>query len=266
MRQIAKGGAMIPNNDLSFQMFSSRAAATLEEQLSLLSELGYTDVQPFFFGPPEDLTKLDRYVALLEQYDLTTKSGHFTLDIFTDMPDLVEMIADKFDMSLVVCPWINPEDRPTTTAGWQSIGAQMAKITAEMEMRGLTFAYHNHDFEMQVLPDGSYPIDHILGATVPFEPDLAWMVVGGVDPMPFLAKYAGRIPAVHVKDVAAAGTCADEKGFADLGHGVMDWQTLWDASVKAGSQLMVVEHDLPSDWTRFARRSIDTMKRLGGAA
>lgn len=40
---------MIPNDDLSFQMFSSRAAATLEEQLKLLAELGYTDVQPFFF-------------------------------------------------------------------------------------------------------------------------------------------------------------------------------------------------------------------------
>jgi sugar phosphate isomerase/epimerase len=255
---------MIPNDDLSFQMFSSRAAATLEEQLSLLSELGYTDVQPFFFGPPEDLAGLDRYVALLEAHDLTTKSGHFTLDLFTDTPDLVEMIAETFEMSLVVCPWINPEDRPTTAAGWKAVGAQMAKITADMEKRGLTFAYHNHDFEMQRLPDASYPIDHILGEAVPFEPDLAWMVVGGADPLPFLQKYKGRIPAVHVKDVAAPGECPDEKGFADLGHGVMDWQKLWDASVAAGSQLMIVEHDLPSDWTRFARRSIATMRKIGG--
>ncbi len=254
---------MIPNNDLSFQMFSSRAAATLDEQLKLLAELGYTDVQPFFFGPPGDLSALDAYVALLEIHDLTTKSGHFTLDLFTDMPDLVEMIAEKFDMSLVVCPWINPEDRPTTTAGWKAIGAQMAAITRDMDQRGLTFVYHNHDFEMVPLPDGTCPIDHILCDTVPFEPDLAWMVVGGADPLVFLQKYAGRIPAVHVKDVAAPGTCEDEKGFADLGHGIMDWQALWDASVVAGSQLMVVEHDLPSDWTRFARRSIETMRKLG---
>ncbi len=26
---------------------------------------------------------------------------------------------------------------------------------------------------------------------------------------------------------------------------------------------MIVEHDLPSDWTRFARRSIETMQRIG---
>lgn len=255
---------MIPNNDLSFQMFSSRSAATLDEQLKLLAELGYTDVQPFFFGPTEDLAALDAYVELLEKYDLTTKSGHFTLDLFTDTPDLVELIAEKFDMSLVVCPWLGPEDRPSTVEGWRAIGATMARITSDMDQRGLTFAYHNHDFEMQPLADGSYPIDHILGETVPFEPDLAWMVVGGADPLPFLKKYQGRIPAVHVKDVAAPGTCEDEKGFADLGHGVMDWQTLWDASVAAGAELMVVEHDLPSDWTRFARRSIETMRKIGG--
>ena len=91
----------------------------------------------------------------------------------------------------------------------------------------------------------------------------ASMGYGGADPLPFLQKYAGRIPAVHGKDVAAPGTCLDEKGFADLGHGVMDWQALWNASVAAGALLMVVEHDLPSDWTRFARRSIVTMRRIG---
>ena len=31
---------MIPNNDLSFQMFSSRTAATLEEQIRVLAGLG----------------------------------------------------------------------------------------------------------------------------------------------------------------------------------------------------------------------------------
>lgn len=254
---------MIPNNDLSFQMFSSRAAATLEEQLKLLSELGYTDVQPFFFGVPEDMAALDEYVALLKKYKLTAKSGHFTFEVFDHSPDLVAEIARKFGMSLVVIPWINPEDRPTTVEGWQAIGARLANYTEEMKQRGLTFAYHNHEFEMAPLPDGSYPIEHLLGDTVPFEPDVAWIVVGKADPLFWLKKYAGRIPAVHVKDVAPAGEALDEKGFADLGHGTLDWQTLWDASVEAGSQLMIVEHDLPSDWQRFARRSIATMRAIG---
>lgn len=254
---------MIPNNDLSFQMFSSRAAETLEEQLKLLSELGYTDVQPFFFGVPEDVAALDGYVALLNKYKLTAKSGHFTFEVFDHSPDLVAEIARKFGMWLVVIPWINPEDRPTTAEGWQAIGTRLANYTEAMQQRGLTFAYHNHEFEMAPLPDGSYPIEHLLGATVPFEPDLAWIVVGKADPLFWLKKYAGRIPAVHVKDVAPDGEALDEKGFADLGQGTLDWQALWDASVEAGSQLMIVEHDQPSDWRRFARRSIAAMKAIG---
>jgi sugar phosphate isomerase/epimerase len=257
---------MIPNHDLSFQMFSSHAAATLGEQISLLAELGYTDVQSFFFGPPSDMAALDDYAALLTQHGLTAKSGHFTLDLFEDHPDMVAAIARKFGMALVVFPWINPDDRPTDVAGRQAFGGRMAALTTQMAARGLTFAYHNHDVEMIPLSDGSYPIDHLMGDTVPFEPDLAWMVVGGADPMGFLHTYRGRIPAMHVKDLAAPGTCLDEKGFADLGHGVMDWQTLWNASVAAGSQLMVAEHDHPSDWTRFARRSIKAVRRIGGHA
>lgn len=254
---------MIPNNDLSIQMFSSRAAGTLEEQLSLFVDLGYTDVQPFFFGPPDDMAALDDYVAALQRHGLTAKSGHFTFEVFESSPDLVERIARTFGMTLVVIPWINPEDRPTTVAGWAAIGARLADLTADMAQRGLAFAYHNHDFEMIPLPDGSYPIDHLLGETVPFEPDLAWMAVAGVDPLPWLAKYAGRIPAVHVKDLAPPGTALDEGGFADVGHGVMDWQALWDASVAAGAGLMVAEHDQPSDWRRFATRAIETMRRIG---
>lgn len=254
---------MIPNNDLSFQMFSSRSAASLEEQLKLLSELGYTDVQPFFFGPPDSMDEITNYVALLKKYKLTAKSGHFTFEVFEKSPSLVEDIAKAFGMWLVVIPWINPEDRPTTVEGWDAIGERLADYTADMKARGLTFAYHNHDFEMVPLSDGSYPIEHLLGTSVPFEPDLAWMVVGKADPLFWIKKYSGRIPAVHVKDVASAGTLLDEKGFADVGHGTMDWQTLWGACVDAGAKLMIVEHDLPSDWTRFARRSIESMRRIG---
>lgn len=254
---------MIPNSDLSFQMFSSRAAENLEEQISVLAELGYTDVQPFFFGPPEDMASLESYSALLKRYGLTAKSGHFTLDLFEDAPDLVTAIARRFGMWLVVCPWIAPEDRPQTVAGWKALGDRLARLTDLMAARGLTFAYHNHDFEMHPLPDGSYPIEHLLGDRVPFEPDLAWMVVGGADPLVWLDRYRGRIPAVHVKDLAPEGTALDERGFADLGHGILDWQSLWDAAVASGSQLMIVEHDQPSDWRRFARRSIETMRAIG---
>lgn len=251
---------------ISFQMFSSRAAKTLEEQLSLLAELGLRDVQPFFFGPPKSMAEVHDYVALLEKYDLTAQSGHFLLEQFEDTPDQVEEVARAFGMWLVVCPFIVPDRRPTTPEGWDALGAKLAGITRDMEGRGLTFAYHNHEFEMEPLPDGTYPIDRLLGDTVPFEPDLAWMVVGKADPRPFIEKYHGRIPAAHIKDVAPVGENLDEKGFADLGHGTMNWAELWDLCVDAGSRINILEHDLPSDWKRFARRSIAMAQNIAKAS
>ena len=114
---------MIPNNDLSFQMFSSREAETLKEQLSLLAELGYTDIQPFFFGPPESMDAVRDDAAAMKRHGLTAKSGHFTFDIFETQPDLVEEIAKVYGMWLVVLPYIDPEDRPDDVEGWQAIGA-----------------------------------------------------------------------------------------------------------------------------------------------
>lgn len=247
---------------ISFQMFSSRAAESLDAQLSLLAELGLEDVQPFFFGPPASMAEVDDYVALLKKYDLTAQSGHFLLEQFEDTADQVEQIAKAFGMWLVVCPFIVPQRRPSTPEGWDELGAKLAEITLDMARRGLTFAYHNHEFEMEPLADGTYPIDRLLGNTVPFEPDLAWMVVGKADPRVFVEKYKGRIPAAHIKDVAPEGENLDEKGFADLGHGTMDWAELWDLCIEAGSRINILEHDLPSDWQRFARRSVATALEL----
>jgi hypothetical protein len=43
---------------------------------------------------------------------------------------------------------------------------------------GLTFAYHNHDFEFSNLTDGARPFDLLLAHTdnrfVKFEPDVYW--------------------------------------------------------------------------------------------
>lgn len=71
---------------------------------------------------------------------------------------------------------------------------------------------------------------------------------------------------VHVKDLAPAGENEDEDGWADVGHGTMDWAKLWQHSAAAGCTLFIAEHDKPSDAARFCRRSFVAMQQLAGAA
>ena len=90
--------------------------------------------------------------------------------------------------------------------------------------------------------------------------DVAWVVKGNADPLAWIEAHGDRITTAHVKDIAPLGEKADEDGWADVGDGVMDWTSLMAALRAAGTDLFVAEHDNPSDWRRFASRSIDAFK------
>jgi len=90
--------------------------------------------------------------------------------------------------------------------------------------------------------------------------DVAWVIRGGADPLAWIEKYRDRITAAHVKDIAPAGQNADEDGWADVGHGTVDWPAIMAALRAVGVMHFVMEHDNPKDHTRFATRSIATAK------
>jgi sugar phosphate isomerase/epimerase len=246
---------------LSFQLYSSRKFPPLAEQLKTLAALGYTNVEPFG-GLYDDV---DGLAAGLKANGLTAVSGHFGLDMLETEFDRAVGIARTLGISLVVCPYLMPDKRPTDTAGWKALGERLAKVAAALGAQGLDFAWHNHDFEFFPLADGSLPIQHILAdPSVKLELDVAWVVRAGVDPKPWVQGYAGRIASVHVKDIAPAGEKADEDGWADVGTGVVPWREMWPEAVKAGTRLMIAEHDNPSDFRRFAEVSAANMKALAG--
>jgi len=81
-------------------------------------------------------------------------------------------------------------------------------------------------------------------------------------PKPVIDKLAGDTIAFHIKDIAPAGT-AEEDGWADVGHGTIDWKALWPHIAKAPKAgILVAEHDNPADWKRFAERSFASIKAL----
>jgi sugar phosphate isomerase/epimerase len=109
---------------------------------------------------------------------------------------------------------------------------------------------------MRPLPDGSYPIDLLLSTSgkIQWEADVGWIARAGEDPLRWIERHAGRLGALHIKDVAKAGE--DEEGWADPGAGRLDLKAIASAGVAAGAKILVVEHDAPSDYERFARRAI----------
>ena len=93
-----------------------------------------------------------------------------------------------------------------------------------------------------------------------WEADLAWVARGQADPGLWIDRYRGRVPLVHVKDIARQGENVGEDGWADVGKGVLPWAELWRRCAAAGAEIMIAEHDNPSDFQRFARASAEAMR------
>ena len=248
---------------VSFQLYSARNFPPLSDVLALIGSLGYKEAEGFggIYGPMNS----DAIKGLKSELDangLTMATGHFGIDQLENEPARMLEIARTLGMDSIYCPYLMPEDRPTDAAGWKAFGARLEKASRPFKDAGFDFGWHNHDFEVIPLSDGSLAIDRIFegGPGLSWEIDIAWVVRGGADPKKFIDAYKDRITSVHVKDIAPAGTADDEGGWADVGHGTIDWKTMWQALKSTKAKHFVVEHDNPSDLVRCATRSIETIK------
>jgi len=246
----------------SIQLYSAREFPPMEAQLAVIKANGYDNVETF--GPWHDDPAATR--ALLSTHGLTARSAHIALETVESEPQRALRIARGLGVEFVVAPYLTPSQRPTSREDWRALGARLARIGDRFGGEGFRFAWHNHDFEFFALPDGSFPIEHLLGDGLLWEADLAWIVRGGADPKPWIERYRGRMPLVHVKDMAPTGENAEEDGWADVGAGIMPWRELWARCVAAGAEIMVAEHDNPSDFHRFARVSAEAMRGFASGA
>ncbi|MBG6147705.1 sugar phosphate isomerase/epimerase [Labrenzia sp. EL_142] len=247
--------------DVSFQLYSARNFSPWDNVLSHLSNLGYTQVEGFG-GNYEDAHAFN---ALLDKHGLAMPSGHFfPLEQFEDDLGTVVATAKTLGMKRLFCPALPPEQRVADADAWASVGKRLENIGKQVRDAGLRFGWHNHDFEFAACADGRLPMDILLqnAPSIEWEADIAWIVRGGQDPLAWIDRYAERITTAHVKDIAPEDECIDEDGWADVGYGVMDWKTLTAALRNIDVDLFVMEHDNPSDFERFASRSIETFQRF----
>lgn len=249
--------------DVSFQLYSARNFPPLADVLALLGSLGYKEVEGFggIYGPMDD-EAVRSLKADLDANGLKMATGHFAVEQIESEPDRVIRIARTLGMDSIYAPYLMPEDRPKDVDGWKAFGARLEKASRPIKEAGFEFGWHNHDFEFIALPDGSLPHDRIFESapSLSWEMDVAWVVRGGADPAKFIDAYKDRISSVHVKDIAPAGENEDEGGWADVGHGVIDWKTLFTACKATSARHFIVEHDNPSDLVRCATRSLETIK------
>lgn len=237
--------AATPAKPIAVQMYTLRHVASLDEQLKIVHDAGLRAVETV--GTQNvGAAELKR---LLDKYSIKVISSHVQLADLRKNLDSVVAFNETIGNAVLVVPYLSEKERPTDAAGWAALGEELAGIARQVQAKGMTLAYHNHDFEL-VDFGGKTGLDLLFeaaGSALKTELDLAWVARAGLDPAATLGKFRGRLFAVHAKDNAAQGQAQDEGGFAAVGKGVLDWTSILPAAEAAGVQWFIIEHDQPRD-------------------
>jgi sugar phosphate isomerase/epimerase len=233
------GGARLDAIGVQLYTLRSLLAKDFEGTLAALARIGYREVE--FAGLYDRSPAAIR--AILEREGLMAPAGHYPLEGLRDDPSRTLDTAAELGHRYVVIAWLAEADRNSPDA-LRRTAELFNRIGGAAAARDLRFAYHNHDFEFRPV-GGEIPLDVLLAETDPgmvwYEMDLFWITKGGKDPLDYFARFPGRFPLVHVKDMAAGET------MVDVGAGAIDWPRILGRREQAGIEHYFVEHDEPAD-------------------
>jgi sugar phosphate isomerase/epimerase len=245
-------------DQISLQLYTVReeTARDMRGTLRRVSEIGYPAVEFAGYGElsPEDLK------ITIDDFGLKASGAHVPFDSWDADPEAVIADMHTLGSSHAILP-IAPVEQRTDGAAVARLAESLNRWGELCRRAGVTFSYHNHDFEFAPL-GGTTMWDVLVRETDPglvyFELDLYWVRFGGPDPEPLLRDLADRIPLVHLKDMAPD----EQRSDLPVGEGTMPWNLLLRAADAAAVEWYVAEQDNPTDALEDVRTSLQSMHGL----
>ena len=244
---------------IGIQLYTVRRefARDPEGTLARLARLGFKEVE-FAGYPPGTPAELR---AMLDRHGLAAVSSHVGLSVLqNDAARTLEQAA-LLGQRYVVVASLAPKDR-TTLDDWKRTAEAFNRVGEECRARGLQFGFHNHEAEFTPL-EGQVPYDVLLAATDPrlvkLEMDFYWITRAGKDPLDYFARWPGRFPLVHVKDMDTT----PQRGFTEVGRGSIDFRRIFRRARQAGIRHYFYEQDeTAGDVFASAKASYDYLRAL----
>ena len=248
---------------LSIQLYTLRSLGELDRVLDTVMEAGYGHVETI----GSHLEQAENVRAKLDARGLKVSSSHVSLAALRERLNVVVRASHTLAFEQLFMPAVPPEQRQGDASFWRTLGRELGELAQRLRDEGITFGYHNHDWELAPKEGTKTALELIFeaaeGSPLAWQVDIAWLVRAGADPKDWMERYRDRIVSAHVKDLAPPGRNEDQDGWADVGAGVLDWRDLWQAARAAGARWMVIEHDKPADPAGTARASYAFLKNLG---
>lgn len=248
--------------ELGAQLFTLRAytqtEADLDYTLGQVAGIGYKTVQISAIGP----------IPAKTVRQLCDKHGLRVVLTHTDPRRILEdtqAVIDEHD--IMGCQYIGigmmPEKYRAPEWLWH-FAADYKEPARKIAAAGKRLLYHNHNLEFQKF-GGKLVMDTLLESFAPEELgiilDTYWVQMGGADVCDWLRKLRGRIPCVHLKDMAVRGM---EPIMAPVGGGNLPWaKILQTLREQGGTRYLLVEQDIcqgsPFDCLRESYQNLQAL-------
>lgn len=195
----------------------------------------------------------------LRESGLDVAGAHVGIEELEDDLDGTIETCETIGCDRLIVPYLDERHFQSVEAV-EETAARLETLAGRVGSHGVTLGYHNHDHEF-VAADGDRSAFEVLidetDDPVAFELDVGWAVAAGADPVALLDRLAGRVPLVHVKDVA--------DGYpVELGDGELDVDASATAAIEAGAEWLVYEHDEPADPAASLARGAAVLAELRG--
>ncbi len=229
-------------SQLAAQLYTLRdftkTPADIAVTLKRVKQIGYDAVQCSGMGEidPHELA------SILKGEGLTCCATHVSLERMKAEPQAVIDEHHLWDCKYTAVGGFFPKS--PQASDWHGFARDFNVVSSTFKGSGIEIGYHNHSHELARF-DGKTALKILLDAfdkSVSWELDTYWIAHGGGDPIAWINNVKGRMPCVHLKDMAI--TPERDQLMAEVGEGNLNWPGILQACRNAGVQWYIVEQDV----------------------
>jgi len=219
-----------------------RSRADVITALKRVRAMGYKAVQ---MGGGEPITAAE-LKKVLDGEGLTLSSLQLMYKrVEQELPALIEecrLFGTRY-IAIAVLP-----DRYWSREGYEKFLDETSAAAEKLGAEDLVLCYHNHEFEFKKFGDRT-GMDILFSRPNPpclcSELDTYWVQYGGGDPVKWIRRLTGRIPLIHLKDMAIRAESLGDRAqlMTEVGDGNLDWPAILPACKEAGVAWYIVERD-----------------------
>ena len=243
---------------MSVQLYSVRQAASADfpGTLERIAAMGFVGVE---FAGLHGMSAQE-VATVLQRLGMVASSAHVGLPTDENIDGIV---ADSTALGYRHIATGSGAQSMTTLAETVALAARYEQAAQLAASRGLALGYHNHWWEFSTQFDGVSAWEILMNKapSLNAQLDIYWSTLAGADTAAVLARYASRIPTLHIKDGDLVEGQATHKA---AGQGKVDIPAAVNAANPDVLEWLVVELDnCETDMLTAVSQSLQYMVKSG---